>query len=130
VTGVQTCALPICIVQAVPKDGGNRRDVADFSILLRCHQKNPNVHKDVFGRMAWDAPSPTLTCRCIDVYCGRFTHPEQDRGISLREAAALQTFNDDYEFIGTSLLGVARQIGNAVPVKLSEQLGKSVIDSY
>ena len=117
------------IVEAVPKDGGNRRDVADTSILLKCHQENPNVHKDVFGRMAWDAPSPTLTCRCIDVYCGRFTHPEQDRGISLREAAALQTFDDDYEFFGTSLLGVSRQIGNAVPVKLAEQLGNSIITS-
>lgn len=117
------------IVQAVPKDGGSRRDIADTSILLKCHQKNPNAHKDVFGRMIWDAPSPTLTCRCIDVYCGRFTHPEQDRGISLREAAALQTFDDDYEFFGTSLAGISRQIGNAVPVKLAEQLGKSVIDS-
>ena len=117
------------IVQAVPKNGGNRRDVADTSILLKCHQENPNVHKDVFGRMAWDAPSPTLTCRCIDVYCGRFTHPEQDRGISPREAAALQTFDDDYEFFGTSLNGISRQIGNAVPVKLAEQLGKSIIES-
>ena len=117
------------IVEAVPKDGGSRRDVADTSILLKCHQEKPNVHKDVFGRMVWDAPSPTLTCRCIDVYCGRFTHPEQNRGISLREAAALQTFDDDYEFFGTSLLGVSRQIGNAVPVTLAEQLGKSIIDS-
>ena len=117
------------IVQAVPKDGGSRRDVEDTSILLKCHQEKPNVHKDVFGRMTWDAPSPTLTCRCIDVYCGRFTHPEQDRGISVREAAALQTFGDNYEFFGTSLLGISRQIGNAVPVKLAEQLGKSVINS-
>lgn len=117
------------IVRAVPKDGGSRRDVANTSILLKCHQENPNVHKDVFGRMVWDAPSPTLTCRCIDVYCGRFTHPEQNRGISLREAAALQTFGDDYEFFGTSLVGISRQIGNAVPVKLAEQLGQSIIDS-
>ena len=117
------------IVKAVPKDGGSRREVADTSILLKCHQENPNVHKDVFGRMAWDAPSPTLTCRCADVYCGRFTHPEQDRGISLREAAALQTFDDDYKFFGTSMIGVSRQIGNAVPVKLAEELGKSIIDS-
>ena len=117
------------IVEAVPKDGGSRQDVADTSILLECHQRNPNVHKDVFGRMVWDAPSPTLTCRCIDVYCGRFTHPEQDRGISLREAAALQTFGDDYEFFGKSFLGISRQIGNAVPVKLAEQLGKSIIGS-
>ena len=117
------------IVEAVPKDGGNRHDVIDTSILLKCHQEKPNAHKDVFGRMAWDAPAPTLTCRCTDVYCGRFTHPDQDRGISLREAAALQTFEDDYEFFGTSIGGISRQIGNAVPVKLAEQLGKSIIDS-
>lgn len=117
------------IVAAVPKDGGSRRDVADTSILLKCHQKKPNAHKDVFGRMAWDEPSPTLTCRCTDVYCGRFIHPEQDRGISLREAAALQTFGDDYEFFGPSFLFLSSQIGNAVPVKLAEQLGNSILVS-
>ena len=117
------------IVEAVPKNGGSRRDVTDTSILLKCHQERPNAHKDVFGRMAWNAPAPTLTCRCSDVYCGRFTHPDQDRGISLREAAALQSFKDDYKFFGTSIAGVSRQIGNAVPVKLAEQLGKSIVDS-
>lgn len=111
------------IVKAVPKDGGSRRDVADTSILLKCHRDNPNAHKDVFGRMSWDAPSPTLTARCTDVYCGRFIHPEQDRGISLREAAALQSFPDSYEFFGTSLLNLASQIGNAVPVRFAERLG-------
>ena len=117
------------IVEAVPKDGGSRRDVADTSILLKCHQEKPNAHRDVFGRMAWDKPAPTLTSRCTDVYSGRFTHPKHDRGISLREAAALQTFSDGYEFYGTSISGIARQIGNAVPVKLAEKLGKSIIDS-
>ena len=117
------------IVEAVPKDGGSRRDITDTSILLKCHQDRPDAHKDVFGRMAWDKPAPTLTSRCSDVYSGRFIHPEQNRGISLREAAALQTFRDDYEFFGTSITAIARQIGNAVPVKLAEQLGKSIIDS-
>lgn len=116
------------IVQAVPEDGGSRQDVKDTSILLKCHQKRPNVHKDVFGRMAWDKPAPTLTRRCTDVYCGRFTHPEQNRGISLREAAAIQTFADDYEFFGT-FFHIAGQIGNAVPVKLAEALGEAVISS-
>ena len=115
------------IVAAVPTDGGSRRDVADTSILLPCHRRHPKAHKDVFGRMAWDAPSPTLTCRCTDVYCGRFTHPEQDRGISLREAAALQTFDDGYEFFGGSFLEQARQIGNAVPVRLAEALGRAAM---
>ena len=114
------------IVASIPKNGGSRRDIRDTSILLKCHQKNPDAHKDVFGRMSWDEPSPTLTGRCTDVYCGRFIHPEQDRGISLREAAALQTFGDDYEFFGPSFLFLSSQIGNAVPVKLAEQLGKSI----
>ena len=114
------------IVEAVPKDGGSRRDVKDTSLLLACHRKNPKAHSNVFSRMAWDAPSPTLTCRCADVYSGRFVHPEQHRGISLREAAALQTFDDNYEFVGTSISGISRQIGNAVPVKLAEQLGRAI----
>lgn len=117
------------IVEAVPKDGGNRGDITDTSILLKCHQDRPDAHKDVFGRMAWDKPAPTLTSRCSDVYSGRFIHPEQNRGISLREAAALQTFRDDYEFFGTSISGIARQIGNAVPVKLAERLGESILNS-
>lgn len=117
------------IVKAVPKDGGSRGDITNTSILLQCHQDRPDAHKDVFGRMAWDKPAPTLTSRCVDVYSGRFTHPKHNRGISLREAAALQTFKDNYEFYGTSITGIARQIGNAVPVKFAEQLGKSIIDS-
>lgn len=118
------------IVEAVPKNGGSRRDVTDTSILLKCHQERPDAHRDVFGRMAWDKPAPTLTSRCTDVYSGRFTHPKHDRGISLREAAALQTFEDDYEFFGASISGIARQIGNAVPVKLAERLGESIINSF
>ena len=118
------------IVEAVPKNGGSRRDVTDTSILLKCHQENPNAHRDVFGRMAWDKPAPTLTSRCVDVYSGRFTHPKQHRGISLREAAALQTFKDNYKFFGTSISGIARQIGNAVPVKLAEHLGESIIRAF
>ena len=115
------------IVQSIPRDGGSRGDIADTSILLKCHQNSPSVHKDVFGRMAWDEPSPTLTGRCTDVYCGRFVHPEQHRGISLREAAALQTFDDSYEFFGSSLFFLASQVGNAVPVLLAEILGRTVI---
>ena len=115
------------IVEAVPLDGGSRCDIADTSILLKCHQEHPDAHKDVFGRMAWDEPSPTLTCRCTDVYCGRFIHPDEHRGISLREAAALQTFADDYEFFGGSFLEKSRQIGNAVPVRLAKELGKAAI---
>lgn len=118
------------IVETVPKNGGSRQDIVDTSILLKCHQDKPNAHRDVFGRMAWNKPAPTLTSRCVDVYSGRFTHPEHDRGISLREAAALQTFADDYKFFGTSISAISRQIGNAVPVKFAEHLGESIIKAF
>jgi DNA (cytosine-5)-methyltransferase 1 len=118
----------IRIVRAVPRDGGSRADVKDQSVLLECHKRTPKLHRDVFGRMAWDAPAPTLTCRCTDVYCGRFVHPVQDRGLSLREAARLQTFDDNYEFYGT-FIHAATQIGNAVPVRLANRLGRTVLSA-
>ena len=116
----------LAIVRAVPHDGGSRNDVVDTSVLLDCHRRNPSVHKDVFGRMAWESPAPTLTCRCTDVYCGRFVHPEQDRGLTLREAAALQSFRHDYEFHADSMFFAAQQIGNAVPVGLARRLGQAI----
>lgn len=110
------------IMIAVPTSGGSRSDVADASILLQCHQRNPKLHRDVFGRMSWDDPAPTLTCRCTDVYCGRFGHPEEPRGLTLREAAALQTFRSDYVFYGT-FYHAAVQIGNAVSSRSGQPLG-------
>lgn len=118
----------LAILREVPHDGGSRADVSDTSVLLECHRRAPGKHTDVFGRMWWDRPSPTLTCRCTDVYCGRFAHPEADRGMTLREAAALQTFQDDYEFRGT-FFHMAQQIGNAVPVELARRLGNRVLDA-
>jgi DNA (cytosine-5)-methyltransferase 1 len=115
------------IVKAVPHDGGSRSDIRDKSLLLECHQRNPQVHKDVFGRMSWDSPAPTLTCRCTDVYCGRFVHPDRDRGLTLREAAALQSFPADYEFFAGSMYFAARQVGNAVPVELARRLGETIV---
>ena len=117
------------IVAAVPRDGGSRNDIRDKALLLECHKDRPKVHRDVFGRLAWDEPAPTLTCRCTDVYCGRFVHPEQDRGLSIREAASLQTFPDDYIFYGNSIFQLAGQVGNAVPVELAKRLGRAVIRS-
>lgn len=118
----------LAILNAIPRDGGKRSDVPDASILLACHQKAPKLHKDVFGRMAWDQPAPTLTSRCTDVYCGRFAHPDEPRGLSLREAAAIQTFPPDYRFYGT-FSHAAAQIGNAVPPKLAWYLGHAVVNA-
>ena len=76
--------------------------------------------------MAWDAPASGLTTRCISYSNGRFGHPEQDRAISLREAVCLQTFPESFTFAG-SMGSAARQIGNAVPPKLTETIGRQCI---
>ena len=79
--------------------------------------------------MKWDEPSPTLTVKCFSLSNGRFGHPEQDRAISLREAAALQTFRDDYVFYG-NVQEVGKQIGNAVPVLLAKVMGSYVLEEH
>ena len=71
--------------------------------------------------MSWDRVAPTLTTGCTDVTRGRFAHPSQNRAITLREAARLQTFDDSYEFEGT-FSDIAIQIGNAVPVRLIQEI--------
>jgi DNA (cytosine-5)-methyltransferase 1 len=77
--------------------------------------------------MAWDRPAPTLTGRCNSISSGRYGHPTQHRAISLREAAALQTFPDGYVFFGSNN-HIALQIGNSVPVRLAEELGRRLIE--
>ena len=80
----------------------------------------------MYGRLSWDKPASGLTTRCISYSNGRFGHPTQNRALSLREAACLQTFPMDYLFTG-SLQSRARQIGNAVPPKMSEAIAKQII---
>ncbi len=108
-----------------PSDGGDRRSWPE-KLWLACHKKGFEGYTDVYGRMKWDAPAPALTARCYSISNGRYGHPEQDRAISLREAAALQTFPDGYVFFGPNT-HIARQIGNAVPIRLAEELGKHII---
>lgn len=103
----------------IPSNGGSRFALPG-NLVLPCH-KNHSGHPDVYGRMSWDDVSPTLTTGCTDITKGRFAHPEDDRAITLREAARLQTFRDDYQFEGNPSQ-IARQIGNAVPVRLIEEL--------
>ena len=112
-------------IRATPADGGSRRDW-DQKLLLDCHRPEGTGFSDVYGRMWWDRVAPTLTSRCNSLSNGRFGHPEQHRAVSLREAAALQSFSDDYEFSG-SRNAIARWIGNAVPVTLAEALGTAVM---
>jgi DNA (cytosine-5)-methyltransferase 1 len=108
-----------------PRNGGDRRSWPK-RLKLACHIGDYQGHTDVYGRMSWDAPAPTLTGRCISISNGRYGHPTQNRAISLREAAALQSFPDGYVFSGTRN-HMALQIGNAVPVRLAEALGKQIL---
>ena len=111
-------------VKATPEGGGNR----DWPqhLRLECH-KGFSGYSDVYGRMSWDAPASGLTTRCTSYSNGRFGHPEQDRAISIREAACLQTFPEDFVFVG-SMASMARQIGNAVPVRLANLIGQQFIE--
>ncbi|HBW2299546.1 TPA: DNA cytosine methyltransferase [Klebsiella pneumoniae] len=103
------------IIRLIPKDGGSRADLP-YEYWLPCHKKYPNGFKDVYGRMKWDAVSPTITSGCTNPSKGRFLHPVQDRAITLREAALLQTFPKNYYFpIKYGKDRAALMIGNALP---------------
>lgn len=114
------------------KPGGTWRDW-DATLLAKCHTKaTGESYPSVYGRMEWDAPAPTITTQCFGFGNGRFGHPEQDRAISLREAAILQTFPDDYRFLAPgerpNFSKFGRLIGNAVPVRLGEVIANSVLE--
>ncbi|WP_346897539.1 DNA cytosine methyltransferase [uncultured Roseibium sp.] len=108
----------------IPKDGGSRVSLPTH-LQLACHQNLESDRKfpDVYGRLSWSEVAPTLTTGCTDITRGRFAHPEQDRAITLREAARLQSFPDRYKFIG-NVQQIATQIGNAVPMKMMENILK------
>jgi len=110
-------------IKVTPEGGG--REAWPENLVLRCHQDHKG-HSDVYGRLSWDKPASGLTTRCISYSNGRFGHPEQNRAISLREAACLQTFPLYFKFSG-SLQSRARQIGNAVPPKMSEAIANQII---
>lgn len=113
------------------KPGGNWLDWPE-ELRAECHKKDSgNSYKGVYARMSWDALAPTITTQFNNFGTGRFGHPEQDRALSLREGALIQTFPLSYEFTdddeSMSFSKVARMIGNAVPVRLGEVIGQSII---
>ena len=112
------------------KQGGSWLDW-DKDLILECHKKkNGATYKAVYGRMKWNKPSPTITTQFYSYGTGRFGHPTQNRAISLREGAMLQTFPRDYKFCKDdkeiSFSEIGRHIGNAIPIKLGEVIGKSI----
>jgi DNA (cytosine-5)-methyltransferase 1 len=113
-------------IKNISHDGGSHSELSKEK-SVPCHLRSTG-HGDTYGRMRWKTVSPTLTCKCVSLSNGRFGHPTQDRAISVREAARLQTFPDDYIFYGTGITSEAKQVGNAVPVKLAEAFGKHLIE--
>ena len=110
--------------------GGTWRDWPE-DLRCACHRrKSGKTYSSVYGRMKWDAIGPTITTQFYAYGTGRYGHPEQDRALSLREGAILQTFPKNYKFINPKvqfcMCDVARHIGNAVPVRLGEVIGESI----
>ena len=113
------------------RPGGTWRDWPS-ALKATCHRKVTGAtYPSVYGRMEWDRPAPTITTQCFGYGNGRFGHPEQDRAISLREAAMLQTFPATYAFAPAGTLirfsKMGRLIGNAVPVRLGEVIARSLV---
>jgi len=118
-------------IKASDPDGGGRNNWPrklwpDCYTRTNKQGKTHSGHTDCYGRLWWDKPATGLTTRCISYSNGRFGHPEQDRAISVREAARLQGFSDEFEFTG-SMASMAKQIGNAVPVDLAFAMGNHFV---
>jgi len=113
------------MIRAVPKDGGSRTDLPK-SRQLDCHKRTDGF-KDIYGRMAWDQQAPTITGGCFNPSKGRFLHPEQDRAITLREAAILQSFPRRYRFpADKSKESIALMIGNALPPNFIQRHAREI----
>ena len=111
--------------------GGTWRDWPE-ELRCPCHRRDTgNTYGSVYGRMSWNQIGPTITTQFYNYGTGRFGHPEQDRALSIREGALLQTFPPDYDFVDPErefvIRDIARHIGNAVPVRLGEIIGQSII---
>lgn len=122
--------LNLIRIKSTPEGGGWKSWPED--LVLDCHKKEGGKSfGSVYGRMKWNEPSPTMTTQCTGIGNGRFGHPSQNRAISAREAALLQTFPINYRFFkdekSISLTIASRYIGNAVPPKLGEIIAKSII---
>ena len=115
------------LIRMIPKDGGSRSSLSE-NAQLACHRKCDGF-KDVYGRMAWSKQAPTITGGCINPSKGRYLHPEQDRAITLREAALLQGFPLRYQFpLDRGRYPAAQMIGNAFPPNFAYWHAKQVAE--
>jgi DNA (cytosine-5)-methyltransferase 1 len=129
----QSCELSELNLRRIraSKPGGTWRDW-DESLVAPCHKRESGKsYPGVYGRMVWNEPAPTMTTQYFAFGSGRFGHPSQSRGISLREGAILQSFPRSYKFVaqGKPIFRktIGRLVGNAVPVKLAEAIGTTIL---
>lgn len=115
------------LIAQIPKDGGSRSDLG-VEAQLDCHRRCDGFH-DVYGRMSWDEVAPTITSGCVNPSKGRFLHPEQDRAITLREAALLQGFPLGYKFsLRRGKYSTAAMIGNALPPEFVRRHARRILE--
>lgn len=124
-------------IQAMPKDGGSWADIMNdpdlsderkrYLLIPSMFRARPGSFPDVYGRLWWDRPAITVTRECAHVGNGRYTHPEQDRLLSVREMALLQGFPPDYCFEGP-LTAKYNQIGDAVPPMVAGEIARHIIN--
>lgn len=111
-----------------PPNGGDRSAWANHPRLqLKAYRGKPEIFRDSYGRMTWSKPAPTITTKFLSLSNGRHGHPTEARALSLREGATLQTFPRWFQFHSSSLHGLAKQVGNAVPPELARRLGLHMI---
>jgi len=116
------------LLSRVPRDGGNRPTGFGPKCLDKARGKFGG-YTDVYGRLAWEKPAATITARCRTPSCGRFAHPEQNRGLSVREAALLQGFPSKFYFEGP-FDDKFKQIGNAVPPIIAKQIAEHMFNEF
>ena len=114
-------------MRTTPKNGGTRASWKDDPDLqIKAYRGKDEIFRDVYARMFWNHPAPTITTRFNSFSNGRFGHPTQNRAISLREGATLQTFPKTYIFKASNEQTIARQIGNAVPPAMAKRIGRFI----
>ncbi len=116
-------------LEKTPKNGGSWLNWSNDSNLKREHYKGVGF-RDNYGRMSWDKPAPTITTKFFSLSNGRIGHPEENRAISIREGATLQTFPKDYVFYTKSIVVAARIIGNAVPPEYAKRIGEAILKNH
>ncbi len=128
-SAIQLSDINLERIQNTPHDGGSRKEWSrNRRLQLKCYRGKDHSFCDVYGRIFWDKPSPTITTKFLSYSNGRFGHPEDDRGLSVREGATLQSFPWEYEFKTTKLEVAARLIGNAVPPEYARRLGEVILE--